>query len=343
MIFQEFTRKVFSIALVAGAAIITSFFEPVPYGTDLPGNDTINVRTLAESELEFTLGTAMPPETDMIIIPLKNAGRLFMIEASIDNQQGNLIFDTGASGLVLNRTYFRKYLKTEGQLSNGITGTVGQVEQVNIGKINISGLSFTGVSAALADLGHIENRRGVKVLGLIGFELLRDFEIVIDVNRNELQLHRIDASGKRKSAGTRTFKPDYTQKVDVLKNILFVKATIGGKLLKFCFDTGAETNAVSNHASKPVLNAISIDRKSNLRGAGTTTVEVLFGVIKDFKLGDHQLDNMETIVTNLESLNEAYGVQLDGMLGYNFLIKGVICVNFIKKQFDIQFVKPEQL
>jgi len=48
-----------------------------------------------------------------ITIPLKRAGRLFLIEAQVDGQIGNLVFDTGASGLVLNRTYFRKYVTEE--------------------------------------------------------------------------------------------------------------------------------------------------------------------------------------------------------------------------------------
>jgi predicted aspartyl protease len=337
------TKNVFPVSLIAGVAFIASLIDPPAAAVKLLRSDTLNLKQADSSEFSFTFGNAMPAETDLIRIPLKNTGRLFMIEAIIDNQKGNLIFDTGASGLVLNRTYFRKYMKLEGQVSNGITGAVNQIEQINVGKINIADLTYTGTTAALADLGHIENKRGVKVMGLIGFELFRDFEIIIDVNRNELQLHRIDQTGKRKSSFAKNFKSEHSQKIEVLRNILFLKASVGGKLLKFCFDTGAETNAINNHASKNVLNAVSIDRKSNLRGAGTATVEVLFGKIKDFKIGDHPLENMETIITNLDALSEAYGVQIDGMLGYNFISQGVICINFVKKQLDIQFVKKEQI
>ncbi len=54
-------------------------------------------------------GSTVSGSLSSIVIPLKQAGRLFLIEARIDDQEGNLIFDTGATGLVLNRTYFRKY------------------------------------------------------------------------------------------------------------------------------------------------------------------------------------------------------------------------------------------
>ena len=42
-----------------------------------------------------------------VTIPLKRAGRLFLLDGILDNVSGNFIFDTGDSGLVLNKTYFR--------------------------------------------------------------------------------------------------------------------------------------------------------------------------------------------------------------------------------------------
>jgi predicted aspartyl protease len=284
---------------------------------------------------------SLPPETDMLTIPLKKAGRLFMIEAIVDNQGGNLIFDTGASGLVMNKTYFRQHLKIESQNSNGITGQVGEVDKINLDNINISGLSINRMQASLTDLGHIENRRGVKVLGLIGFEVFKEFEIVIDASNNELQLHRIDSKGNRVNSTSKYVKPDVTQPVEIIRNILFLKGTVGGKLLRFCLDTGAETNVISSRSSKNVLNTININRKSNLSGAGRKSVEVLFGNMNDFVLAGHQLKNMETIVTQLDALNEAYGVDIDGMLGYNFLIQGIISVNFPKRQLGMKFLKTE--
>jgi predicted aspartyl protease len=294
------------------------------------------------SDLDFEdNGNAMPAGTDVIIIPLKNAGRLFMIEAVIDDEPGNLIFDTGATGLVLNRTYFRKYIKTGAQISKGITGEVANVENINAGKIYIAGLSFNKIPASLADLGHIENRRGVKVLGLMGFDMIKDFEIIIDVTHNQLQLFRTDNKGSRKSNVQDGFRGDHTQKIDFTKNIVFLNATVGGKILKFCLDTGAETNAISDHSPKNVLSTISIERKSSLRGSGSSSAEVYFGTMKELKLGEHTLKNMETVITSLEPLSEAYGVTIDGMLGYNFLSKGIICINFVKRQMDIQFIKME--
>jgi predicted aspartyl protease len=336
-----FNRNLLPYILVAG--LITSYSFNSGRGIVIsPG--TLNELNSSVTDLRYTYDDSkppMPPETDLVIIPLKNAGRLFMIEAIIDNQSGNLIFDTGATGLVMNLTYFRKYIKMESQNSSGITGPVGGVERINIGKLNISGLSYSNMPAALADLGHIENRRGIKVLGLIGFEFFREFEIVLDAGNNEMQLHRLDSKGNRINFTSKIFSPDIKQQFEVVKNILFLKGTIGGKMLRFCLDTGAETNAVSSHAPKSVLSTIRVDRKSNLSGAGQKSVEVLFGTMNDFSFGGHQIRNMETIITQLDALSEAYGVQIDGMLGYNFLAQGAICINFTKRQLGMKFIKTE--
>jgi hypothetical protein len=48
---------------------------------------------------------------------------------------------------------------------------------------------------------------------------------------------------------------------------------------------------------------------------------------------------METIVTNLSALNDVYGKTIDGMLGCSFMDNGIICINFVKKEFSIRYWK----
>ncbi|MFN8240150.1 MAG: pepsin/retropepsin-like aspartic protease family protein [Bacteroidales bacterium] len=288
---------------------------------------------------EVDLGASMDPSVDFIIVPLKNAGRLLLIDAIIDNVQGNLVFDTGASGLVLNKTYFRKYISTSGQDSRGITGNVHDAEKVTAGTMNVSGLKYKGIPATVSDLSHIENRRGIKVIGLFGFELIREFEVVIDAVNGQLMLYRIDKQGNRVNGSRDNYSGITDLAFSEKMNILFLSGVISGKQLKFCLDTGAETNALDNSLSKTILQTVTIERRSNLSGAGAARTEVLYGTMNDFALGSAKIRNMKTIITNLDALSEAYGVGLDGMLGYDFITRGTICINFVKRQFDMQFNK----
>lgn len=276
-----------------------------------------------------------------ITIPLKRAGRLFLIEARIDDQVGNLIFDTGASGLVLNRTYFRKYSTITKSGASGITGSFDKVLRIVVKRIDISDLYYEDVAADLADLGHIENRRGVKILGLFGINMIDNFEVIFDANNNELQLTRIDKQGNLLSPKNTEMKFEYFQKLEQRNNILLVKGNIGDKTLNFCLDTGAETNVISSSVSKKVLNTIQINRRSNLGGASSQSVEVLTGTMKEFESGSHQFGSMETIITNLDAMSEAYGCSIDGMLGYDFWQKGIFCFNFGKNEFSFSIRKGE--
>jgi len=329
-------------SLMAAVAVLLSSFSPRFISSGAPEIELISVYTSISNLHSDYYTPEFNLNADSVIIPMKRAGRLFLIEAKVDGETGNLVFDTGANGLVLNSTYFRSHVKTGGSSSNGITGSVGTIEQISIGQIEFSDLTYKNLRADLANLGHIENRRGVKILGLIGFGMIRNLEIVIDPINGELKLFRIDKTGKRLNTKTSGFIPDYSQKIEGNSNILFLKATIGGKLLNFCFDTGAETNAISSDANKKIMSTITITRRATLKGAGAAGAEVLFGRMNDFTIGNRQLPNMETIITNLDALSEAYGTHIDGMLGSSFINHGIVSVNFVNKQFGIRFTKGEE-
>jgi len=323
-------------AFIQAVLIIAVFsFGDAPFSI----NTSFPSLTEAEDEEILPPQVELVSDEDYITIPFKNAGRLVMVEAVIDGQSGNLIFDTGASGIVMNRTYFRKYIPMNSQKSNGINGGVEKVSTIAIGKLRIADLEMKKFRASVADLGHIENQKGVKVLGLFGFEVVKNFEIVLDFNRQIMQLHKIDKNGNRLSAIT--FTPDYIQKFETSKNIIFLRGTIAGKELKFCLDTGAESNVISSHANKSVLKKIAITQKSDLHGVGASRSQVLSGTMTDFRYGDIDMTAMSCVVTNLDALCEAYETSIDGMLGYDFLKKGIFCINFAKKQIGIIYFKKQ--
>jgi predicted aspartyl protease len=279
-------------------------------------------------------------DTATLVIPLKRIGKLYLIEANIDGVTGNLVFDTGASGLVLNETYFRHYVSFGEHNSSGITGSVVNNERITANSMTVGPLKYRKAGANMANLGHIENRRGVKVLGLFGFELMSQYEIQIDYAHNQLRLYPTDKKGELLNPSVH-FKADYTQKIEENRNIMFIKGSIDGRLLRFCFDTGAETNVLSTDLPKSVLQTVSITRTSKLRGAGSSYTEVIYGRMNEFVFGDSTFTGMQTVITYLDHLNESYGTTINGMLGFDFISKGTFCINFVKKQMGIAYLKTE--
>jgi hypothetical protein len=277
-----------------------------------------------------------------LTIPLKRAGRLFLIEARVDDQSGNFVFDTGATGLVLNKTYFRKYTGYEKPPAGGsIVGSMGKILRIPIKRIEIAGLYYENIEADLTDLGHIESRRGVKILGLFGLNMIDNFEVIFDARNNQLQLNRIDKLGNRLDTKSRDLNFDFTQKLEMRRSIMMIQGKICDKLLNFCLDTGAETNVISSYLPKKVMNTIRINRRSTMQGASSGNVEVLYGTMNEFRFGEKQFGSMETIVTNLDNMSEAYGCTIDGMLGYDFWNKGIFCINFGKNEISFSLWKGE--
>lgn len=327
-------QKISAAVILLIIFVVCSSFLPVKKEK----SDFLYVSVVSSSSVE-TYDPLFRVNTDSVIIPLKRAGRLFLIDAKVEDQSGNLVFDTGANGLVLNSTYFRDHVRTAGTSTGGITGAVGKVDRISVGKIEFGQLIYQKLRADLVNLGHIENRRGVKILGLVGFSMMKNLEIIIDAQNSELRLYKLDKSGNRVSLTNSVLKTDHTQKIEGNSNILFLKGSIAGKTLNFCFDTGAETNTISSEANKNILSTLTITRRMELKGAGSAKSEVLFGRMNDFTIGNKQITGMETIVTSLFAMSEAYNTRIDGMLGYSFLEQGTVSINFVKKQFGIQFKK----
>jgi predicted aspartyl protease len=332
---QGFLTAVFILAAVFLTPVVQCYAD-IPPNAKLQGVNVMTSETSKPDMNDDPLG-----DFQSLTIPLKRAGHLFLIEVKIDGQVGNLIFDTGASGLVLNKTYFRKYVSEEKPAGGGVTGSFDKISRTMIGRIDIYGLYYEKIGADLTDLGHIENRRGVKILGLFGLNMINDFEVIFDANRSELQLNRIDKQGNRIDATIPGTKYDFTQKIETNHNIMLVKGKIGDKMMNFCLDTGAESNVISSDVPKKVMSTITISRRSRMGGAGAASVEALYGTMKEFEFGNRQFGNMETVVTSLDAMSEAYGCKIDGMLGYDFWQKGIFCFNFSKNEISFSFAKGD--
>ncbi len=275
----------------------------------------------------------------VVTIPLKRAGKLFMIEATIDKETGNFLFDTGSQHLLLNSIYFRKYMTGNVISAGGSTGAVGKVTQTRIRQLDISGIKNDNIAADIADLGHLENRRGVKIFGLFGFAMMKNMEVVIDAPHSQLRIYRLDRNGRRLSTTDTEFRTDLTQKAELYNDVIFLQATIAGKALCFCFDTGAESNVLSNWLPKKIMSTVTITSQSNMNGVGTASEDVLYGKLNDFTLSSHSMPGMPVIITSLENMSEAFDHNLDGMLGFDFLNQGIISVNLMTKEFRMAFTK----
>lgn len=278
-------------------------------------------------------------DSSTCIIPFSRAGNLILIRAKADTADGNFVLDTGAPGLVLNLTYFRKYngMSDPDGENGGITGSVKPDSHIMIDSFSIGGIHYYHAEADRVDLGHIENSKHIKILGLLGMQLFKPFEMIIDYEKNLLYLHLI----KRKEAAVyrsdmlRDTSAYRTVPIELIDDKVIAYGELAGKRLKFVIDCAAESNVLDSRLSNKILAHVVVSGRVLLSGSGPTKVEALYGDLEGMRINGDRISKLPVLITNLEKMCFSYNNCIDGMLGFDFLSLHKVGFNFVTHKMYI--------
>jgi hypothetical protein len=280
-------------------------------------------------------GILFRDDSSSCVIPFNKIGNLIIIKASVDSIEGNFILDTGSPHLVLNVVYFRNYPVTvSNDHQTSVSGVESQVNSTQVRQFSFGTLNYYWEKADLIDMGHIENSKGIKILGLLGLSLIQQCEIIIDYNKNLIYIHRI----ARKEAKTYTSEQlkdesSYsTIPLEILDQKLVAKTEMGGKKLQFILDSGSETNILDSRLSKKIFEHVDITGRLNIRGTGNTIVEALQGNLTGMTIGTHDMGSLPVLITNLEKTCFSVQSCINGVLGLEFLPLQKIGFNFVTRK-----------
>jgi len=275
----------------------------------------------------------------VVVIPFVRAGNLILLPAAIDSVKGNFILDTGAPGLVLNLTYFRNYRTTthENESQAGLNSIQTSRVTTLIHKLQLDCISYQNIDADLVNLGHLENAKSVKILGLLGLELFKRFEMIIDYENNVLYLYNIPK--KKKSRFRSELLKDtssyQTLDINIVENKIITRMWVGGKRLRFIIDSGAEGNLLDSRLPNSIFDNVQVNRRVKLLGTGNEKVDALAGNLDNLRAGNMKIDNLPVMVTNLEKSCLSYINCTDGILGFDFLSLHKIGFNFVEQKMYI--------
>jgi hypothetical protein len=276
-------------------------------------------------------------EPNDLVIPFNRAGNLILLKGKVDSLEGNFILDTGAPGLVLNITYFRHYPTQPVEERNGVTGAVAAAAQTTINHFSFEGRNFYKTPADLISLGHIEDNKRIRVLGLIGMSFFRNTELIIDYEKSLLYIHFYNGKDKNsyKNEMLKNSNEYSTVPIDIIENKIVVYPKMAGRKMKFIIDTGAESNILDTRLPNKIFENVSITRRTNIAGTGNKKVEALYGDMKNLKIGDDDIGTLPVVITNLENACISTMCCVDGMLGFDFLSLHKIGFNFAKQEMYI--------
>ncbi len=303
----------------------------LPY---LNGFAAAKIDRVPSIELLCNLAFPQAAVTDVntIYIPFTLVGQLIMVEASVDTMTGYFMLDTGSEKLILNREYFAAGPNGRAIAAVGNTGMVEAVVERHVDSLQIDQLTVSDLSAHLVDLHHIELKKNVRMLGILGYEVYHDFELFIDFQNRVIVLSRVDKKGIRLDTLAPFEMPYDSMDFELKHHLIVVEARVNSARLDLILDSGAELNLIDRHVNRRVLDSFEIIKRVNLIGVGNKDVEVLAGVLHDVHCGNQFSEEMNTLLTSLDDINTSFNINVEGVLGYEFLKKRRVLVNYQKRK-----------
>ncbi|HMR89553.1 MAG TPA: aspartyl protease family protein [Saprospiraceae bacterium] len=278
-------------------------------------------------------------EKSSLIVPFTLNGGLIIIQAKINDSIGNFVIDTGAGGLVLNSQHF-KGVRDDSRGYYGLSGRGKALTVSYDNAVKVNDLEFNNVDADVVDLSSIELKKGLKILGLIGFNLLKDYEIMFNYRGRFIALSAVDNKGNVIDP-----MPYILNKKDSLSFVFgnfipVIDVTVNGVKKKFGIDSGAEINLLDLKRSKDIMSQFTPIRTISLTGSDGKDSEVIAGRLYRVAILEvYRCATMATVLMNMENLNKIYQSNLDGILGFEFLSPWLFSINYKKQKLYLHQLK----
>ncbi len=291
----------------------------------------MEVKTMDKSEREIS-----KPKKEVITIPFIMIGNLIAVDVMVNNEKKIFLFDSGSPSVILNS----KYIQTNDTVnkktissSKGVGGSISGMDIENIEKLEFGNIIMENQDVLTLDISHLENslETNIEIYGLIGYELIKDYDLLFDYEKKELTLINPDFFPQYKNNELSDYKLTIVP-FELSSHIPVIKARIGNKDYSFGIDCGAETNLMDKELLAPMLTHLKHIEKDTLSGAGKSCIEVTKGLIKKVYIEKKRFKNVSTLFNDMSHLNNGYKLKLDGLMGYELLSKQKTIISYKRKE-----------
>ncbi|WP_422861745.1 hypothetical protein [Flagellimonas sp. W118] len=273
----------------------------------------------------------------VIEIPFEMAGKLIAVDVLLNGKKRKFLLDSGAPRVIVNS----KYLSIKGtsprsiSSSTGVSGNINGMDIEEVEQLDFVGIQLNNQKVITLNLSHLEEELEYEIYGLIGYELIKNYDILFDYGNQMLTLvdpEHFEEYLKVELANSQLKIVSFKME----RHIPTITAVIGRKELKLGIDSGAESNLINkglfNTLEEEVANIII----EELVGAGDNPKTVKKGQIKTIKIGDKDFKDSPTLFGDISHLNKSYNVSLDGLIGYPILSKQKTFISF--KRNELMFI-----
>jgi len=275
------------------------------------------------------------PKNETITIPFIMLGNIIAVEVMLNSEKRMFLFDSGSPKVILNSKYITKndtVTKTIKSSSKGAGGNVSGMDINQLVKLEFGGIIMENQDVLTLDISHLEEslETNIEIYGLIGHELIKDYDLLFDYEKNELTLIKPDFYKQYKNEHLLNSELTVVP-FDLASHIPVIKARIGGKDYSFGIDCGAEVNLMDDDLLAPMLKHLKHTEIDTLTGI-ENRIEVTTGSIKKVIIGGKKLKKMKTAFNDMSHFNLGYKLNLDGLMGYELLSKQKTLISYHRKQ-----------
>lgn len=259
-------------------------------------------------------------------IPLTITNGMPFVQAKMEGQSGIYLFDTGAPMLVINDAQPGKDILKASSVAGDFS-----VTSTTVKKFEWAGNAYAPIDAIATDLRHLEKVSDFAVAGIIGYEVIKNYELFLDYQAQQLALLNPKEDRLLQAA-----YPKQVIKLEMHNHLPIIEVEIDGKILRFALDTGAAANLLDEKYAA-IFSTLSYTpgREEELRGIDQQIKKVTTAFMHRTNLGDTQIEDMKYLFTDLSHLEIFSGLRIDGLLGYPFFEKIKCSINYPKQVFYI--------
>lgn len=267
-------------------------------------------------------------ERSFVRIPIYKLNRLILIKGQANGETGYFIFDTGAPGLILNEAHFDDYMLDPERSITGVNGEVHEAKTLHVHNLTLGAVKFKYQNADIVDLSHIERKRNVKILGLLGVSLFKGLEIEIDLKKHLLTVHKTS-----KEDNEHDLLQGITMPFKYNGSLIEIEGHINDKSYRIAFDTGAETLLIDERLLSRDNIPTKILSSNQLLSTDGSRSDIVIRQLEKINVGLN-LNEVNMVARDLHKLR-SFGLHVDGLIGYDLLAAGVISINFSTRHIHI--------
>ncbi len=261
------------------------------------------------------------------ILPIKVVKGLILIAGKVGTKEGYFVIDSGAPALIINEI---EHLKDSSQAiqASSCQGKL-LLDKKRYESIVWGATNYKNREAYTLDLSHLQLYTGQPILGLLGYEVLKEQVIGFNLVKSKLYL------AKRVKSFTLIEPPDVTVSMKLIDHLPVIPIEMNSEILNFVFDTGAAENLIHRAIVYDLPNITDTLHQIELQGLDQSTQVLSFIEIHSFFFSTLLFKKGTFLPIDLQHLQEFANYQVHGVMGSVLFKDMVFALDYDNRQISV--------